>query len=324
MRLDATYVLPIKLSKVPEDNDLKEYLEWLADRLDVIVVDGSPPAVFFENDVRWQRVQHVQPAAKHECTNGKVWGVLTGLELAGHERIIIADDDVRYDDVSLAAVVDLLDRYDAVRPQNYFEPSPWHALWDTGRSLLNRVSGGDWPGTLGVRRSVLQRTGGYNGDCLFENLELIRTIKAAGGTEHVALDVFVRRRPPAAAHFWSQRVRQAYDEFARPRRLALQMTWLPLQFALAAWKPRGLVALYVGVIGLAEWGRRRGQGTSVFPLAASLMAPLWLLERSICAWLAVSSRVFKGGVTYRGGVLAKAASTPAELRLRHLKEEAST
>ena len=69
-----------------------------------------------------------------------------------------------------------------VRPQNYFAPLRWHARWDTARTLLNRVAGGvDFPGTLAVRRSRSSQTDGYDGDVLFENLELIRTIEAAGG-----------------------------------------------------------------------------------------------------------------------------------------------
>ena len=94
----------------------------------------------------------------------KVWGVLTGLDIASHDKVVIADEDVRYDASSLERVLSLLDEGDIVRPQNYFEPSPWHATWDTGRTLLNRAAGGDWPGTLAVRRSLLARTQGYDGD----------------------------------------------------------------------------------------------------------------------------------------------------------------
>jgi hypothetical protein len=50
--------------------------------------------------------------------NGKAWGVLTGLELASNDRVIIADDDVRYDSESLSAMADMLDVADVVRPQN--------------------------------------------------------------------------------------------------------------------------------------------------------------------------------------------------------------
>jgi hypothetical protein len=245
--------------------------------------------------------------------NGKVWGVLTGLELASNDRVVIADDDVRYDEDSLVRVLDLLEGADIVRPQNYFDPMPWHAKWDTARTLLNRATGGDWPGTLAVKRSVLMKTGGYNGDCLFENLELMRTVLAAGGKERLAQDVFVRRLPPTARHFWAQRVRQAYDEFARPWRLAFQLAWLP---SLLLMRPAYLlVAALVSVAG-AEFGRRRDGGSRVFPASASLWAPVWLAERAVCSWLAVYSRLRHGGVRYSGGVISKAATPLADLAKR--------
>ena len=119
---------------------------------------------------------------------GKVNGVVTGVRECSHERVVIADDDVRYDAAALRRVVALLDEADLVRPQNYFDPLPWHARWDTARSLLNRVFTGDpafpvgdFPGTLAVRRSAFLASGAYDGDALFENLELMRTIRAAGG-----------------------------------------------------------------------------------------------------------------------------------------------
>src|SRR4051812_25294584 len=102
--------------------------------------------------------------------NGKVRGVLTGLRAAGHDRVIIADDDVRYSGMQLTAIVEGLQHAEVVRPQNYFSPLPWHALLDTARTLINRMSGGDWPGTLAVRRSSLMDNG-YDGNVLFENLE---------------------------------------------------------------------------------------------------------------------------------------------------------
>jgi hypothetical protein len=312
---DVSYVLPIKQSAPESGNDLALYLAWLGEKLEVIVVDGSAPEVFVANDARWHNVHHVAPLPDLQTRNGKVRGVLTGLGLATNDRVIIADDDVRYDDAAIEAVTALLGGAEVVRPQNYFEPLPWHGLWDGGRSLLNRLWGGDWPGTLALRGSALPD--GYNGDVLFENLELVRTVKARGGREHVALDVFVRRRPPELAQFLNQRVRQAYDEFARPERLLFQLTWLPLQLALLR-RPLALGALYLGVVACAEAGRRRAEGTRVFPVSASLAAPLWFIERSVCTWLAIGSRLRFGGVSYRGGVIEKAASTPAELRERVL------
>jgi hypothetical protein len=183
--------------------------------------------------------------------------------------------------------------------------------------LLNRLWGGDWPGTLGVRRSILRATDGYDGRAMFENLELVRTVLAAGGTESVPLDLFVARRPSTTSHFWSQRVRQAYDELARPVRLATQLAVLPL--ATLAVARFGWPALAVGTVvvaGAAEIGRRRAGGTTVFPATSSLLAPAWLAERAVCSWLAVGARVVLGGVPYRGTVLRHAATPMPVLRAR--------
>ncbi|MBA2682993.1 MAG: glycosyltransferase family 2 protein, partial [Gemmatimonadaceae bacterium] len=150
----VSYILPIKSSSPDTSAELRTYIEWIGARAEVIVVDGSSEAIFAAHEREWGAfVRHVAPAPDLISPMGKVGGVLTGLRLASHEAVIIADDDVRYDDVSLAQVVAALATVDVVRPQNYFEPLPWHARWDSGRMLLNRLTGGDWPGTLGVRRS---------------------------------------------------------------------------------------------------------------------------------------------------------------------------
>jgi len=297
------------------------YLSWLSARAEVIVVDGSPADVFNAHTAQWQEslsrgLVHVAP--DHETPMGKVGGVLTGLRLASYERVIIADDDVRYDDESLDRVARALGTVDVVRPQNYFDPMPWQALWDTGRTLLNRVSGGDWPGTLGVRRSVLHATNGYDGRALFENLELVRTVVAAGGRETVLLDAYVRRRPSSVRHFWSQRVRQAYDELARPARCVAQLAALPVALWLAI-AGRWLVLLIIAAVIMvaAEIGRRRAGGARVFPARAAIFAPIWTLERAVCIWLALGARVLWGGVPYRGQVVRHAATPMRTLMARH-------
>ena len=311
-----SYVLPLRSDRRLSD-EFVAYVRWLASRCEVIVVDGSPGPVFDDLDRRCANgIRHLSPdGAFRHFLNGKVAGVLTGVGLATHERVVIADDDVRYDDGALDEAVRGLDGAEIVRPQNYFDPHPWHACVDTARTLINRTTGGDWPGTLVVRRSALLRSGGYRGDVLFENLELVRTIVALGGRERVAYGLFVRRLPPPTRHFLSQRVRQAYDEFARPLRMGV---WLALIPALALLRRRygrrALFASAVAAIGCAEVGRRRAGGTRVFPLVASLLAPMWLLERGVCAWLALGVRVVRGGVPYRGRILRQAATPFRELR----------
>lgn len=317
--LNVTYILPLRRDAPDDSPEFALYLRWLARQVDeLIVVDGSPADVYAAHAARWSGcVRHLGVDGDLISPNGKVGGVLTGVRHALHERLVLADDDVRYDAAALRRVVALLDGAHLVRPQNYFDPLPWHARWDTGRTLVNRLLDGDWPGTLALRRSALRATGGYDGRALFENFELVRTLVAAGGIECVAADLFVRRLPPTARHFWSQRTRQAYDEFARPLRFAVSIALLPVIAALALRRRWTALAAGAGsVVAAAEAGRRRGGGQAVFGATAALWSPLWVLERAVCSWLALGVRLVFGGVRYRGGILRHAATPLPVLRHR--------
>jgi hypothetical protein len=314
----VSYVLPLRWTDDADLAELTAYLRWLADRAEVIVVDGSDEPLFDRHAEHWGRlVTHGRPDPALRFANGKVNGVTTGVRRAGHDKVVLADDDVRYDDAALARVVELLDRADVVRPQNVFDPMPWHARWDTGRTLLNRAVSVDYPGTFGLRRSTFLAMGGYDGDVLFENLELLRTVRAAGGVEVAPLDLYVTRRPPTLRRFLDQRVRQAYDDFAQPWRLLLWLSVVPA--TAVAFARRARVALLAGATAcaaVAEGGRRRAGGTRVFPASASWFAPLWMLERGVCSWLALWQRVRHGGVGYSGRRLRTAAHPVWQLRTR--------
>ncbi|GGP80798.1 hypothetical protein GCM10010140_06940 [Streptosporangium pseudovulgare] len=305
------YVLPLRWDDGDEAGlaELTGYLRRLARHARVIVVDGSPPPVFERHAAAWAGIaEHLRPDDDLAFVNGKVNGVVTGMRRARAERVVIADDDVRYGAAELAAIGALLGRADLVRPQNHFDPLPWHARWDTARTLLNRAFGADYPGTFGVRRSVFHEMGGYDGDVLFENLELIRTVRAHGGRECRPLGLYVRRLPPDPARFWSQRVRQAYDDLAQPVRLAAFLSVLPALAVALSRRRYGRVLVCAGLaVGAAETGRRRAGGRWVFPFSAALFAPVWLLERAVCAWLALAARLFLGGVPYAGRRMRTAA-----------------
>ncbi|QCB95299.1 glycosyltransferase [Cellulomonas shaoxiangyii] len=310
---DAVYLLPLRTAD-PADADTWTYLARVAPVLDVVVVDGSPP------DVADVHARHLPTGARHvrvgpppPGTNGKVVAVRHGLRATTQERVVVADDDVRWEAGDLVRALALLDHAAVVRPQNVFVPAPWHARWDTGRSLLNRALGGDWPGTLLVRRSALPPHG-YAEHVLFENLELVRTVRAGGGREHVALDVLGDRRPPSTRRFLDQRVRQAYDSHAQPLRLAAELAVLPLvAAALLHRRPARVAVAAVAVAGVAEGGRRRAGGRHRFPATAALWAPLWCLERGLCAWAALALRA-AGGVPYAGTRLRLAAHRERDLR----------
>jgi hypothetical protein len=322
----VSYVLPLRWGEPGPIEELSAYLGSIASAVDeILVVDGSPTPVFAEHARALDGIaRHLPPHPDLDFQMGKVNGVLTGVRESAGERIVLADDDVRYDPATLIRVVALLDEADLVRPQNYFDELPWHARWDTARSLLNRaftgdmaLPVGDFPGTLAVRRSALLATGGYDGDALFENLELMRTIRAAGGKVATPLDLYVPRKPPSTAHFRSQRVRQAYDDFAIPARIGTFLTLLPLAaHSLRRGRRRRLLAAAVTSIAIAEIGRRRAGGAERFPLSGSLLAPAWIAERSLCSWLALAAKL-RGGVLYGGRRLGHSATSLRRLRRRH-------
>jgi hypothetical protein len=303
------YVLPLRWHDDAGLPELAGYVRWLAGRARVIVVDGSPDPLFAAHARAFgPAVLHLSPDRDLRFRNGKVNGVTTGLRRCAGEYVVIADDDVRYDDGALGAVAGMLADADLVWPQNYFGPQPWHARWDTARILLNRATGSDYPGTMAIRRSMFEKMGGYDGDVLFENLELIRTVRAAGGRDVSAPGVFVRRLPCGTRHFFGQRVRRAYDDFAQPGRLALFLACGPVAAALVRRRRwTALAAAAAGSVALAEAGRRRSGGRAVFGPSAPLPAPLWIAERAVCSWIALGARVLRGGVRYAGHRLPVAA-----------------
>jgi len=322
----VSYVLPLRWAEAGPIEELCAYLGSIAGVVDeILVVDGSPKPVYAEHAAALRGVaRHLPPYPDLDFQMGKANGVLTGVRECSGELVVLADDDVRYDPPTLRRTVELLGEADLVRPQNYFDELPWHARWDTARSLLNRVFTGDldfpvgdFPGTFAVRRESLLATG-YDGDALFENLEMMRTIRAAGGTIVTPLDLYVARRPPNAAHFLSQRIRQAYDDFAIPPRIGAFLAVAPLS-ARALRRGRAHRLLLGGAclaVVVAEIGRRRAGGATRFPLSGSLLAPVWVAERSVCSWLALVERL-RGGVLYGGRRLRRSATPPRRLRRRH-------
>jgi hypothetical protein len=307
------YLLPLKAGPDDDLTELGTYVRGLTAHLPVLVVDGSDERTFARNDELFAPATHVRPDPALHCANGKVAGVRTGFALCRSDRVVVADDDVRYEPEQLKCLDAMLDDADLVVPQNHYEPVPWPAQWDTARILINRaLPSGDYPGTLALRLSPRLRTLGYDGDVLFENLELIRSVRADGGRVLVARDLFVRRLPPGRGHFAGQRVRQAYDSLAQPTRLAVELSLLPL----AAWGLRHRwmwAALAAASTGIAAAGRQRAGGAAYFPRTAVALAPVWVAERAVCSWVAIARRA-RGGTPYAGQRLSRAASSTARLR----------
>ena len=317
-RLRAEVVIPVRWDHAdPEvEADFEAYLGDLRRFCDVTVVDGSRGTLAERRRARWARLVRVmRPDPTFGGANGKVAGAMTGIEAARHERVVVADDDVRYDRQTLTALVRALHDADLVLPQNYPNRFPWWAWWECGRILLNRALAADWPGTCAVRRPAVLAAGGWSSDVLYENLEMARTIATAGGRVVHRPDLLVARHPPAFRHFLRQRVRQAYEDQAQPRRLAVGAAVVPVTLAVAR-RPALLGAGAASLVVVAEAGRRRAGGPRVFPVHTTLAAPLWVLERGVCTWLALGARLC-GGVVHHGQRMPVAAHSPRWLA-RHV------
>ncbi|HEX5535466.1 MAG TPA: glycosyltransferase family 2 protein [Actinomycetales bacterium] len=313
-------VIPLRWDAPGDVGELAAYLKDLSQWADVTVVDGSPDPLFDVHASAWApHARHIRPQPLHPGRfghNAKVDGAMTGVRQARHELVVLADDDVRYDERALRQLATRLNHADLVRPANVFSAWPWHARWDGARTLLNRAVAADWPGTFGVRRSVLLRTAGWDRDVMFENLELVRTVRAAGGRVVDSPEILVRRRPPEAVQFRNQRVRQAYDDLAQPWRLAAALATVPAAVLALRRRPIWLLTFVLGSVAVAEAGRRRAGARTYVPADVPLFAPLWVLERGVCSWLAVAARLL-GGVRYRGKRLRLAANSMRTLRRRH-------
>jgi hypothetical protein len=258
-------------------------------------------------------VRQLWPNRQWVGRNGKVVGAFTGVLAARSDRVVIADDDVRHTRATLESLAAALDEAALVRPVTVYGTWPWHAKWDGARTLINVALGSEWPGTLAVRRSPVVEAGGWSPDVLFENLELWRTLEARG-ERVVTAKVVVERCPPSVPHFWSQRVREAYDDLAQPGRLGAELALLPGLAVLGSRRPLGLVAAALTAVALASLGRQR-LGARGIPASVALWAPIWVLERSVCVWLALACRA-TGGVSYCGTRLPRSAHSLRALRRR--------
>jgi hypothetical protein len=237
-----------------EAEGLGSYFESIRMALgEIIVVDGSPSDVFRRHHDMWSHFCRHEPVNRQfGFLNDKVNGIQTGVRLSRNNKIVLADDDIRYTTEDIEKIVIMLDDFEAVRPQNYFAfnnvasaSSRWvenhrraadattedhrqdvdattnarlgiPARMEAARMLINRATlrTADYPGTCAFRRDIFLRAGDYDGDVLFDNEELIRHLARFGAKICYANDFFIQKRPPLFRKWLEQRPRQAYEDFA--------------------------------------------------------------------------------------------------------------
>jgi hypothetical protein len=315
-QIRCTYLLPILRARydVNEAATLAQYFNQLRSAgCEVLVVDGSARSVFERHGEIWNKVcRHVPPDNKYTYLNGKVNGVHTGVDLASTERIILADDDIRYTTPDIDRMCRLLDTFELVRPQNFLKPTPWWARIESARILINRgtLRAGDYPGTCGFLRSTMQRAGPYDGDVLFDNEELVRHFAVNGVHINYALDFFILKRPPQLWKWFEQRPRQAYEDFVMRAKTAAFVSVIPGLIAAAVFASISVALLLALSIALTAMvlcarGLVRNSAYRYFSGTAFLWAPVWVLERSISVYWAIYWRLRYQGYPFGRRLLTK-------------------
>lgn len=297
-----------------EAAQLAAYFQLLvAADCEVLVVDGSPPDVFGEHAAVWgESCVHRAVDRSFGYLNDKVNGIHTGVAAATCEKIILADDDIRYTAENIAKMCERLEQAEVVRPQNFLSPLPWWARMESARMLINRATlrTGDYPGTCAFRHSTMLRVGHYDGDVLFDNEEIIRHFASAGAAIDYALDFFIQKRPPHFRKWIEQRPRQAYEDFGLRAKTALFFA-LPLLLLLSAFFGGfgGFVIccalLSIFSIALACAGGARGVASEYIPSWLCLYAPLWIFERSFSTYWAIYWHLRYGGYPFGDKLLTK-------------------
>ena len=315
-QLNCAYVLPIRRTrfKSGEATSLRVYVDTLKEAgCEVIVADGSAPGVFDQyTGVLGASCRHVRVDRRFGYLNDKVNGIYTGVELASFDRIILADDDIRYNAENIRDLLRLLDDNDVVRPQNFLHPLPWWAKLETARMLINRavLPAADYPGTCAFRRPRMLAAGRYDGDVLFDNEEIIRHLAQDGCRVAYANDLFVQKCPPTFSKWTEQRPRQAYEDFGMRLKTALFFLLLPLSFLVGIRFGTPGVAIFFLALSffaglIAARGRARGKARRFFPAHCCLFAGFWMLERTLSTYWALYWYLTRGGYPFGGRILSR-------------------
>ena len=281
----------------PRTRDLTEFASYLSTisvaGFEVIVAEL--PDAFDENDrvLRWVG-QHVRIRPQHRSFSGTIDPLHVAMNVASCDKVIVADERVRYSVDALHEINVLLDAHEVVEPQDYLDPLPWWGGIDAGRMLLHR---GIEPlphhgATFGFRRGVWR---GFRAiDAGAATGDPPRRLASQGAEVFAALEVFVRRNPPLLGEWIRQRPRYADSDFSLPLKSAFFFGILPIALVLSLLGGPRLAVCYAAAISLASLAlamRGRVGAAQFFPRRTCLYSPLWVLERSLSVYWALLRRL---------------------------------
>jgi hypothetical protein len=298
----CTYVVAIS-SGSSDLRPLAEYLSTLGVAgCEVVVLDSSPAVDEHCRILRW--------VARHVVVDEPLDIVRTAASLASCEKIIIANESVRYDIADLTELCALLDAHEVVEAQDYLEPLPWWGGIDAGRMLVHRGIDPhpDCGATFGFRRAIPRSLRGFNAT---GSSDPARALSSHGAEVVSARELFVRRCPPRLGEWLRERPREADHDFNIPSKSAFFFALIPMAILLALIGGGRIAAGYTGAVAFASIvlavRGRMGAG-AFFPLRACLYAPLWVFERSLSVYWALLWRM-RGRVAEPAPAIAAQRST---------------
>jgi hypothetical protein len=274
-------------------HDLATYLSALSVAgCEVVLVDASPSPIFENNRrvLRWVS-RHLAVRPRYRSFVGGIDIVRTAVDVSNCDRIIVADENVRYAPATVENLCELLDTHEVVEPQDYFEPLPWWSGIEAGRMLLHRgiEPVPDHGVTFGFRKSAIRGLRGVDIVSCNDD-DPVRRLASQGAEIFSASEVFVRRLPPALDDWLRQRPKQADDDFVMPVKTAFFFALLPMAVLLAmtgGLRVAGGYASAIVVVSMVLAIRGRSGAAIFFPLRTCLCAPLWVLERSVSVYWAL-------------------------------------
>jgi len=218
---------------------------------------------------------------RHEQVHPETDLLRAAVDLASNEKIIIAAPESRYSAEEVSGMCDLLDRFEAVEPEEFVQPLPWWGGIDAGRILLDR----------GVARHSAHSTFAFRKSAWSPHFSL---------DVHEAREMFIRREPPVFRSWIRLRQREEAGEFQAPIRTAFFLCLFPLLLIMALVGGVDLAGAYASLVAFGSVSiavRGRIGAAKFFPLRACLYAPLWVVERSISAYWALFARFRRKAAT---------------------------
>lgn len=310
--LACSYVVLVQKAAASREalQELAAYLSTLrVAGCEVAILDPSPAPGFQDNAriLRWVG-RHVSLQAAQAGTQS-LDTVRIASTLALSEKVIIAADDVRYEPDAIGQVCDLLERHEVVEPQDYLDPLPWWGAIEAGRMLLYRgvEPQPDHRATFGFRRSALRLLGGP-APVLPAGAEGNR-LAAIGAEVYPASDVFVRRGAGTLAQWLESGVRGADRDLSRPMKTLPFLALIPLAILLVVLGGSEAALAFLGIVSFTSIGlavKGRAGASRFFPFRACFFAPLWIFERALTVYWALSLRL--------AGAREPAARAPAQAR----------